>query len=311
MSKLVIFDGNAIMHRAFHALPPLTTKHGKPINAVYGLISMLLRVIADLEPTHIVFAFDRPEPTFRKEIHKEYQAHRPEMDEELTPQFPRAYEVLSAMGIPVYDKAGYEADDVIGTIANSVTGSKDPIASLQDDNSVEQVIVVTGDRDMLQLVNPKTKLYMPGRGLSGAKIYGKEEAIEKMGVPPEQIVDLKGLIGDPSDNYKGVPGVGPKTGIKLLKEYKTIEDIYENLDKLPEGLRKKLEENRESAFTSQDLAEIRTDVEVEFSLEDAGAWRVDGERVINLFEEYGFNTLTKRVKKIGEEIARKRQQTLL
>ena len=231
MSKLVIFDGNAIMHRAYHAMPPMRTTSGDPISAVYGLTSMLLRVVEDLKPSHLAFAFDRPEPTFRKKLLEAYQSHRPEMAEDLGGQFEKAYEVLQAMGIPVYDKAGYEADDVIGTIAKMATThviasktkqssmKKDRHAVARDDNSVGEVVVVTGDRDMLQLVNDKTKLYMSERGLGKAKLYGDNETKERMGVAPERIVDLKGLMGDSSDNYKGVPGVGPKTAMNLLDKY--------------------------------------------------------------------------------------------
>ena len=302
MSKLVIFDGNAIMHRAYHALPPLKTKKDEPINAVYGLVSMLLKVIQDLEPTHVVFAFDRPEPTFRKKILEEYQAHRPEMDKDLGSQFEKAYETLKAFGIPIYSKAGYEADDVIGTMANRAEAS--------------EILIVTGDRDMLQLVNEKVKLYMPGRSLSDAVEYNAKKATEKMGVPPKQVVDLKALTGDQSDNYKGVPGIGPKTAIKLLEEYGDLENIYKvaeagHASKHSPRTKKLLEEYKESAFQSQDLARIRIDVDIEFDLSAAGKFKADSPEVLMLFEEYGFRTLTRRVREVGEKIASKHQQTLL
>lgn len=298
MSKLVLFDGNAIMHRAFHALPPLTTKTGEPINAVYGLISMLLRVIQELHPTHIAFAFDRPEPTFRKQLHADYQAHRPEMDDELGSQFEKAYKVISTFGIPIYSKAGFEADDVIGTIAKNC--------------KTEEVIIVTGDRDMLQLVDNKIKLYMPGKGLLSSTIYGEKETIERMGVRPELIVDLKGLIGDASDNYKGVPGIGPKTALKLLNQYGSFDGIYQNLDSIPDSVRNKLETNKQSADISFDLARIRCDVnELAFDIDKASKWQVDSSEVRKLFEEYGFKTLTRRVKTINEELQKEKQGVLL
>jgi len=297
MTKLVIFDGNAIMHRAYHALPPLNTRAGEPINAVYGLVSMLLKVIQDLSPTHIIFAFDRPEPTFRKEIATDYQAHRPEMDVDLGSQFPKAQEVVKAFKIPLYDKAGFEADDVIGTIVNKVP--------------VDQVLIVTGDRDILQLVNKKIKLYMPGKGLSDAKVFGKNETIEKMGVPPEQIVDYKALVGDPSDNYKGVPGIGPKTAVKLLEDYKTLDNIYKNLDKIPDRTAKILRENKESAYLSQKLAKIVKDVDIDFDIEKANKWNLDNPEVVGLFEEFGFRTLTKRIKTVGKELTSKKQMSLM
>jgi len=152
MTKLVLIDGNAIMHRAFHALPPLTTPTKAPIGAVHGFASMLLKVIENLEPTHLAVCFDRKEPTFRKGLSEAYQAHRPEMDEGLIPQFPKARKMLEAMHIPVYDKAGYEADDLIGTIAQNT--------------SADQILIVTGDRDILQLVNRRVQVYLPIKGLS-------------------------------------------------------------------------------------------------------------------------------------------------
>lgn len=298
MTKLILFDGNAIMHRAFHALPPLTTKSGEPINAVYGLISMLLRVIQELNPTHIAFAFDRPEPTFRKELLAEYQAHRPEMDDELGSQFAKAYRVIEAFGIPIYSKAGFEADDVIGTIARTC--------------NVDEVVVVTGDRDMLQLVDDNIKLYMPGKGLLSSTLYGEKETVERMGVKPSLIIDLKGLIGDASDNYKGVPGIGPKTAMKLLNQFGSFEGIYQNLDKVQEKVRAKLDTHKESADISFDLARIRCDVEdLGFDLEKASKWQVDSSEVRKLFEEYGFKTLTKRVKTVNDELQKEKQGVLL
>lgn len=293
---LVIFDGNAIMHRAYHALPPLNARNGEPINAVYGLISMLLKVIEDLKPTHIVFAFDRPEPTFRKKILPSYQAQRPEMEAELSSQFSKAQAVLAALGIPVYDKAGFEADDVIGTIATKVK---------------EDVLVVTGDRDMLQLVNGNVKLYMPVKGLTDARRFGIAETIERMGVRPNQIIDFKALVGDPSDNYKGVPGIGPKTAISLLEKYQTLDNIYDHLEDLPQKLKEKLVENKDSAYQSQTLAKILTDVQLDFDLEKAKAWQLDSDKVSRLFEQIGFRTLTKRVKEVNKILVDEKQMSLL
>jgi len=299
MSKLVLIDGNAILHRAYHAMPPLTTKKGEPVGAVHGFISMLLRVIQDLKPTHIAVAFDRKEPTFRHEEYEPYQAHRPEMDKDLVPQFDKAKEIVKTFGIPIYDKVGFEADDVIGTLAK------------QAEKKVEEVIIVTGDRDILQLVSDRTKVYLPIRGLSEAKLMGEKEVVEKMGVEPSQIDDYKALVGDPSDNYPGVPGIGPKTAAKLLSEYRTLKDIYQNLEKIPAPIAAKLEKGRELAKISQRLAEIVTDVPVKLDLKDADDWGVDRKEVLDLFARFGFKTLTKRVKKIGEEIKKERQMRLI
>lgn len=289
------------MHRAYHALPPLTSRNGEPINAVYGLISILLKVIDDVKPTHIIFAFDRPEPTFRKKILESYQAQRPEMEEQLSSQFKKVAEVIKALGIPLYDKAGFEADDVIGSIAEKVKKAK------------IKTLIITGDRDMLQLVDEKadTLLYMPLKGLSDAKEFGVKETVERMGVAPDTIIDYKALVGDPSDNYKGVPGIGPKTAVNLLEKYKTLDDIYKHLNEIPEKLREKLVTYKDSAYQSQKLAKIVTDVDINFDLEKAKSWQLDSEKVTRLFEQYGFRTLTRRVKEVGKKIVDEKQMSLL
>ncbi len=297
MGKLVIIDGNAVLHRAFHALPPMTNKKGEPINAVYGLVSMLLRVIQDIKPTHIAVAFDRKEPTFRQIALKTYQAQRPPMATELSSQFQKARDFLEAAGVPVYSKAGFEADDVIGTIT---------------EKSKEDVVIVTGDRDQLQLVNDKRniKLYMPIAGLANAKLFGEKETIERMGVPPSQIDDYKALVGDASDNYGGVPGIGPKTAITLLSEFGSFEDIYKNLEKIPEKIREKLEKGKEGGYLSKKLATIVRDVPLDLDFEAMGGWRVDSPEVLKLFEEFGFKTLTNRVKSVGKQIDEEKQGAL-
>ncbi len=299
MSKLILIDGNAILHRAYHALPPLTTKRGEPINAVYGFISMLLRIIQDLKPTHIVVAFDRKEPTFRHKEYKQYQAQRPETDKKLVSQFSKARRVIDAFGIPFYDKAGFEADDVIGTLAK------------QAEKKLDEIIIVTGDKDILQLVTKKTKVYLPIRGLSDAKLMEAEDVVEKMGVRPEQIDDYKALVGDPSDNYPGVPGIGPKTTIKLLAEYGTVDNVYKNMGRIQESTAKKLKEGKNLAKISQKLATIVTNVPVKLDVEKSGKWKVNNKNVLDLFAEYGFKTLTKRANKVGEEISKEKQMSLL
>lgn len=294
--KLVLIDGHAILHRAFHALPALTTKRGEPINAVYGLVSMLLRVIQDLNPTHIAVCFDEKAPTFRHQAFKAYQAQRPAMAAELAGQIEKAKKVVEAFGIPIYSKPGFEADDVLGTIAAKAN---------------EEVIIVSGDRDLLQLVNDKVKLYMPLVGLSTAKVFGTQEAEEKMGVPPDLIPDYKALVGDPSDNYAGVSGIGPKTAISLLTEFGSLAGIYKNLKKIPEKTREKLEKGRKSAELSHKLANIVKDVPIKLDLQAAGKWKVDSPKVLALFSEFGFKTLAERVKKVGRELDQSKQMSLI
>lgn len=297
MDKLLIFDGHALMHRAFHAIPHLTTPKSEPINAVYGTVSMLLNVVQNLEPTHICFVFDEKAPTFRNKLSEQYQSQRPEMAKELDSQFEKVKIFLERAGIPWYSKPGYEADDVIGTIANKFGHS----------------IVVTGDRDILQIVDDKNdiKLFMPLLGLSNGRVYDEKETETRMGVPPKQIPDLKALTGDPSDNYKGVAGIGPKTAITLLKEFDTIENIYAHLNDISPKVRQKLEVGKEDAKLSLELATIKTDVPVNFDLPQMGKWKLDSPEVIKLFtEDFGFKTLTARIKKFGEDLEVKRQGSL-
>ncbi|KKR30354.1 hypothetical protein A2715_00925 [Candidatus Woesebacteria bacterium RIFCSPHIGHO2_01_FULL_39_32] len=306
MSKLVLIDGNAILHRAYHALPPLTTKRGEPINAVYGLTSMLLRVIQDLKPTHIAVCFDRKEPTFRHKEFPKYQAQRPAMDKELSGQFEKAKDVLSAMNIPFFEMAGFEADDLLGSIADQGQSAKDKA------QSIDEVVIVTGDRDILQLVDDKRKVrvYLPVRGLSDAKLMKSDDVVEKLGVKPVQIPDYKALVGDPSDNYPGVAGIGPKTAIDLLTRFGTLQGIYEHLNEINESALKKLEDGKESAYLSLKLAQIVTNVELDSDLEKTKRWQVDSPQLIALFSSYGFKTLTQRVKDVGKSVVDENQGNL-
>ena len=293
--KLVLIDGNAILHRAFHALPPLTTRRGEPINAVYGFVSMFLRVITDLKPTHIAVCFDRPEPTFRHKEFPEYQAQRPKTADELSSQFEKAKRVIEAFGIPIYDAAGYEADDVIGTIASKVG---------------ENVVIVTGDRDQLQLVTDRIKVYMPISGLSNAKLMGEEEVLEKMGIKASLIDDYKALVGDQSDNYSGVSGIGPKTAIALLDKYGSLQNIYKHLKDIPAATAEKLKKGEKDSKLSKRLATIVKDVPLSLDLDACGKWDVDSQEVLDLFSEFGFKTLTERVKKVGKELDLEKQTSL-
>lgn len=301
MSKLVIIDGNAILHRAYHAMPPFTTRSGEPIGAVHGFVSMLLRVIQDLKPTDIAVCFDEKAPTFRQEVLPTYQAQRPPMEKDLSSQFGKAKDFLEAAKIPVYSKPGFEADDVIGTIATKASEGK-----------VDEVVIVTGDRDQLQLVDDKKKikLYMPIVGLANAKLYGEAETKERMGVSPNLIDDYKALVGDPSDNYFGIPGVGPKTAINLLEKYGSFNKIFENLDKLPEKVADKLKAGEESGKTSKKLATIVRDVPVNADYELMSKWKIDSPEVLKLFETFGFKTLAERIKSVGKQIDQEKQTSL-
>jgi len=300
--KLVVFDGNAIMHRAFHAIPPLTTKNGEPINAIYGLVSMLINVIDTLKPTHVIVCFDEKAKTFRQKLLPTYQSQRPQTANELSSQFGKARDFLKASKIPVYSVPGFEADDVIGTLSSKATEKSD----------FDEVIVVTGDRDMLQLVDDikHIMLYMPIGGLSNGKIFGEKETIERLGVAPNKIIDYKALVGDASDNYFGVVGIGPKTAINLLSEFKKFDEIYNNLDKIPAKLKEKLEKGKESAKLSYKLATIVKDVPLRLNFEDSSKWDLAADDVLELFSKFGFRTLSDRIKKLGEKIKSEKQGSL-
>lgn len=302
-SKLVIFDGNAIMYRGFHAIPPLTSKDGIQINALYGLISMLINVIQTLSPTHIIFCFDEKERTFRQDLLPTYQSQRPETPSELIPQFKMAREFLQSVNIPVYSKPGFEADDLIGTVV-----SQYKVLSTK----YKELVIVTGDRDILQLVDDSKniKLFMPIGGLANGKIFAEKETFERMGVSPNQIPDYKALVGDPSDNYFGISGIGPKTACNLLTEYMTLDGIYEHINGIPEKLQVKLINGKESAHLSYKLATIVRDVPIEIDIESSDKWDLVSPAVIKLFDNFGFKTLKARIENLGKKIEKERQGSL-
>ncbi len=304
MNRLVLIDGNAILHRAYHALPPLTAPDGSVVNAVYGFTSMLFKLFIDLKPTHIIVAFDRPKPTFRKQMFAGYQAKRPEMAEELSTQIAKVHDVIAAFGIPMYEVDGYEADDVIGSLAKQAIGKV-------------QVIIVTGDRDLLQLVEGDRILtYMPVKGLSEAKIYGEKEAKERLGVKPQQIPDYKALAGDASDNYPGVAGIGPKTASQLLETFISVEKLYQAIQKKDVRLKEfspavieKLAHGAEDAVLSKDLATIRTDAPIHLNLDEAKIDSLDTPGARKALEEFHFLSLLKRLQKLGKDEAVAKKST--
>lgn len=321
-----MIDGHAILHRAFHALPPLTTSKGQPVGAVFGFCSMLLRVINDLKPQYLAVAFDLPAPTFRQKLFKAYQAQRPEMAEELSLQVKITHQVLQAMEIPIFEKEEYEADDVIGTLAMKAAVrvevrklkvgvedrrlkiekmtihpqpsnlKKQPSTFYCPSSSLE-IIIVTGDRDMLQLVGKKVKVLAPVAGITKMVSYDEETVEEKYGLKPSQWVDFKALVGDPSDNYPGVSGVGPKTATDLLKKYGTLEKIYQNLNQLPPKQKEALKEGKEQVVLAEKLAAIVTDVPVELDFEKCRLQSLKNPGVEKLFAELEFKSLWERVEK--------------
>jgi len=290
--KLVLIDGNAIIHRAFHALPPLTNKKGELLNAVYGFTSILLKVINDLKPDYIAASFDLAGPTFRHVEYKDYKATRVKAPDELYAQIGRVKEVVKAFNIPIYEKDGYEADDVIGTMVEQAENSPENIES----------IVVTGDLDTLQLISPKTKVYALRRGMSDTVIYDEKAVDARYGIKPEQVVDYKGLRGDPSDNIPGVKGVGEKTALELIKKYDSIEGVYKNIGEIKGALKEKLERDKMQAFMSKKLSEIVKNVPINLNLSEAVTHEFDRKKITDLFQELNFFSLIKRLpESVGTE----------
>lgn len=289
MNRLVLIDGNAALHRAYHSIPPMRDPKDRPVNAVYGFTAMLIKIIADLKPTHIAVAFDRAAPTFRKLMYAEYQSKRPKMDDDLSSQIAIVHELLHAFAIPTYEHDGFEADDVIGTIA-------------QKHKEVGQIVIVTGDRDILQLVRDEQVLvYMPTKGLSEGRVYGEADVREKLGVAPKEIPDYKAFAGDSSDNYPGVPGIGPKSAISFIADFGSVENLYEHFEeaskKYSEGVMKKLHDGKDSAFLSKDLATIRTNAPIEFKEKDCRYVSFDTPNVHAMLAALSFPSLMKRIEK--------------
>jgi len=291
MKKLIVIDGFAILHRAYHALPPLKAKDGTLTNAVYGFFSMFLKLLNDVRPDYIAVCLDRPAPTFRQSLYVGYQAQRPSMESDLSLQIDLVHQALEKSKIKIFELDGYEADDLIGTIAKQVVQNKEEI----------QVIIVSGDRDLLQLVNPQVRMIAPVTGITKMILFDEEKVEEKYGLKPHQFIDYKALVGDASDNYPGVSGIGPKTASNLLKEYETFENIYKNLNKLPEGLALKLAQDAEQAALAKKLATIVLDAPIKIKIQDCSANNIDREELVKFFENLGFKSLIER-SQAGEKV---------
>lgn len=282
--RLIIIDSNSIIHRAFHALPPLTTKSGEVVNAVYGFLLVFFKAIKEFQPDCIVACFDRPEPTFRHEKYKEYKITRPRAPQELYDQIPKIKGVLEAFGVQVFEKAGFEADDVIGTIADSA------------EKAGAESIILSGDTDNFQLITPLIKVYNLRKGVKDTVLYDEALIKEKyLGLTPKQLLDFKALKGDASDNIPGVLGIGDKTATSLILEYGTLEQVYDNLPLITAKIREKLAQNKDQAFLSKDLAEIRKDVPVDFNLEKCSFGNYNKESAKQILEKYEFYSLIPRL----------------
>ncbi|MFC1727650.1 5'-3' exonuclease H3TH domain-containing protein [Patescibacteria group bacterium] len=303
MRKLVLIDGHAILYRAYHAFPKtLRTRRGELVNAVYGFTRMLLKVVEDLSPACLAVAFDLPGPTFRHHAFVGYQAQRPKADEEMINQIERVFEVVKTLNIPIFTADGFEADDVMGTLAKQavpkkIKSQKSNLKTKMKKSKLE-VIIVTGDKDIMQLVRRGVSVYSPVKGFSQAKLYRSKEVIDLLGVRPDQIIDYKALVGDPSDNYPGVPGVGPKTAEELLGKYDDLETIYKNLEKIRPVVAKRLAEGKDSAYLSQELAKIVTNAPVKLSLKACRVHDYDHQKVKELFEKLEFKSLINKLPRV-------------
>lgn len=284
MGKLLIIDGNAIVHRAFHAYPPqLTTPDGRPNNAVYGFLAMLVKVLEEVKPEYLTICFDRPAPTFRKLLYPRYQANRPQMADGLSDQIKLLHVALEHIKIPLFEIDGYEADDVIGTL------------SVQAKEQGLETVILSGDRDLLQLVNNKVSVFMPLVGITKFLFYTPENVEEKYGVKTSQFIDYKALVGDASDGYPGITGIGPKTAATLLQKYGSFESLYEHINELKPQIAEKLATDAEQGALAKKLATIAKDVPVYLQLAPAEVSNFTRESVIEVCQELGINSLQKRL----------------
>ena len=285
MAKIVLIDGNSILNRAFYGIPDLTNSKGMHTNAVYGFLNIMFKILDEETPDYLVVAFDVKHPTFRHEMYSEYKGTRKPMPENLVEQLPLIRKVLGSMNICIVERPGYEADDILGTLA--IMGEK-------EDNEVS---LISGDRDLLQIATDKIKIRIPKtiKGKTVIEDYNTNDVIEKYGVTPKQIIDLKGLMGDASDNIPGVYGIGEKTAVKILKEYPSVELAVENADKImPKKAAQSIAENKEIALLSKKLATIKTDCELEISYKDAPVKDMFNEKSVELFRELEFKSILER-----------------
>jgi DNA polymerase-1 len=284
MKKLLLIDANSLIHRSFHAIPPLTSKTGEPTGALYGVAGTLLKILKEQKPDYAAAAFDRPEPTFRKEMFKDYKAHRPKAPDELISQIVEAHNLFEKFGINFFEKPGYEADDVIGTFVKKFRGERNL-----------QIVILTGDLDTLQLVNDeKIVVQILKKGVSETMLYDEAAVIKRYGLRPAQMIDYKGLVGDTSDNIPGVRGVGPKTAEEFLKRFGTLEDIFKKLPKTDPAAKKILPFEKEALF-SKKLATINCDAPIEVGVGDIKFSGFNGVFLTAYFEKLGFESLVRRL----------------
>ncbi len=285
MKKIVLIDGHSILNRAFYAIPDLTNSEGNHTNAILGFLNIMFKILDEEKPEYLTVAFDVHQPTFRHEMFEQYKGTRKSMPDELREQVPMMKDVLRAMGVTIMEKPGFEADDVLGTIAKTC------------EKEGYQVSLVSGDRDLLQLATDNIKIRIPKTKKGGTEIenYNTQDVIDAYGVTPTQFIDLKGLMGDTSDNIPGVPGIGEKTASKIISAFDSIENAYEHIDEIgPAKAREALKNNHELAVLSKALATIKIDCEIDFHLEDALLGNLYNERAFSYFKKLEFKSLLNR-----------------
>ncbi|HRY90734.1 MAG TPA: 5'-3' exonuclease H3TH domain-containing protein [Candidatus Gracilibacteria bacterium] len=292
MKKLLLIDGNAILHRAYHSLPPFKTAKGEVTNAIYGFLKMFLDVLKKEKPDYVGIAWDRAAPTFRHQEYTEYKATRAAPPEDLYPQLPRLKEVLQTLHIAMLEKDGYEADDILGTLSHHTETQHHEVITL----------ILTGDRDALQLVTQRTNVIAPIRGVSDVFVYTPHSVKEKIGVRPDQIIDYKALCGDTSDNIPGVPGIGPKQASEFLQKYETLDNLYKHLEELTPAQTRKLTEGKDSAYLSQKIATILLNTPVDTDLEHLNIGPADYPKFRELITELEFKTLIPKIEEFKKVI---------
>lgn len=295
---LIIIDSNSVIHRAYHALPPLTTKKGELINAIYGYLLVFLKIIKDFNPNYLVATFDLPGPTFRHEKFKEYKATRPKTAEGISEQIPKIKEILKKMNVSIFEKQGFEADDIIGTIAKQT-------ANFSKEEKIE-TIIISGDLDILQLVNDKTKVFHLRKGVKDTVLYDENLVKEKyQGLTPQQLIDFKSLRGDPSDNIPGIRGIGEKIAKSLILKFNSLKNLYKEIEENSEKaktiklkLKDLLVKNKDQAFLSKELVLIEKNVPIDFNLNNCQWKKLDKEKTKEIFEKFEFYSLIKRLSEI-------------
>jgi len=296
--KLIIIDSNSLIHRAYHALPHLTTKSGQEVGAIYGFLLMFFKIIKAFKPDFLVATFDLPVPTFRHEKFEFYKAKRPKIDVELASQIPKIKEILKLFNVPIFEKEGFEADDLIGTISKS---------ALKEENFFPlEIIILSNDFDTLQLVDDRTKVYSFKKGAKEEIFYDQKSIKEKyQGLSPSQLIDFKALKGDPSDNIAGVKGIGEKSALFLIKEFNDLENLYRAVEenngktlRLKERTKEILMRSKKDAFFSKELIKIKRDVPIEFRLAACQFGNYNKEKIIDNFKGFEFNSLIKKISEI-------------